>query len=96
MRGLCGPCGSFGLEGCHAFDLAHRPQGHREVKHRRGDGVVSEAKGQIVTTARLEQGDRALQMLSGFEVLSGEQTGRSRNPVRDTRFRRVGSRLDVA
>ena len=45
-------------EGNRALDVAQRPQREREVEHCRDAGVLSEAEGQIVVTAGLEQGER--------------------------------------
>ena len=39
-----------------AIDLAERPQHEGEIAHRGDAGVMSEAKGQIVVAAGLEQG----------------------------------------
>ena len=83
-------------ERSRAFDIAERPQRKREVVHRRDAGVLSEAEGQIVVAAWLEQGQRALQMIARFTILSGEPTRRPCYTVRDTGFGRIGSRLDVA
>ena len=41
-----------------AIDLAERPQRKREIAHRADAGVESEAKGQVVVTARLKHGER--------------------------------------
>ena len=83
-------------ERTRAFDIAERPQRKREVVHRRDAGILSEAEGQIVVAAWLEQGQRALQMIACFRILSGEPTRRSCYTVRDTCFGRIGSRFDVA
>jgi hypothetical protein len=45
-------------QGDRAPNVAHRPQCECEVMHRRDTGVVSEAKGEIVVAAGLEQGKR--------------------------------------
>jgi hypothetical protein len=44
--------------------------------HRRDTDVLSEAKGDIVVPARLEQGDRALEMLPRLAILASEPMGR--------------------
>ena len=44
-----------------AIDIAERPRRNREISHRGDAGVRSEAKGQIVVAAGLEQGERAFQ-----------------------------------
>ena len=84
------------IEGNRALDLAQRPQCEREIEHRRDAGVVSEAEGQIVVAAGLEQGERAFQMLARFAILSGEPMRDPSNAVSDAGLRRIGSRLDVA
>ena len=43
-------------KGNRALDLAQRPQRERQVGHRGDSGVLSEAEGQIVVAAGLEQG----------------------------------------
>ena len=51
------------------------PSGHnamRQVGHRRDAGVPSEAKGEIVVAAGLEQGKRAFQMILRLAIFSGE------------------------
>ena len=63
-------------ERSRTFDIAERPQRKREVVHRRDAGVLSKAEGQIVVAAWLEQGQRALQMIARFTILSGEPTRR--------------------
>jgi hypothetical protein len=50
-------------EGNRASDVAQRPQDKREAKHRRRAGVLAEAKGQIVVSPGLEQGQRALRVI---------------------------------
>ncbi len=79
-----------------AFDVAQRPQREREVEHRRDAGVLSEAKGQIVVAAGLEQGERAFQMIARFAILSGEPMRDSGDAMSDSGLGRIGSRLDVA
>ena len=59
-------------QGNRWFDVAHRPQCEREVMHRQGAGVRSKAKSQIVVAAGLEQGERALQVISRLRVITGE------------------------
>ena len=49
-----------------APDLADGPQDEREGKHRPEADVMSEAERQIVVAARLEQGERAFQMIARF------------------------------
>ena len=44
-----------------AIDLAERPRRNRQIGHRGDAGVQSEAKGQIVVAAGLEQGERPFQ-----------------------------------
>ena len=51
------------------------PRGHNviaRIGHRGDAGVVSEAKGQIVVAAGLEQGERAFQMIPRLAILAGE------------------------
>ena len=59
-------------EGNRAFDVAHRPQYNRKVNRRPSARVPSKAERQIVVAPRLEQGQRAFQMILRFAVLSGE------------------------
>jgi hypothetical protein len=77
MRDACCPRPSVVDKGQSARDVAQRPKREREERHRRDTRVLSEAEGQIVVAAGLEQGERAFQMLSRVAVLSSEPMGRS-------------------
>ena len=55
-----------------AIDLAERPRRFRQIGHRADAGIQSEAKGQIVVAAGLEQGERTFQMLPRLAILAGE------------------------
>jgi hypothetical protein len=55
----------------------------REVRHCRDACVLSEAKRQVVVPARLEQGERALEMIARLFVLSTDPKGCSNNAMRD-------------
>jgi hypothetical protein len=83
-------------EGNRASDVAQRPQREREVQHCWDDLVLAEAKGQIVVTPRLEQGERAFEMLSRFEILSGGPMSVAGCAVSNSGLGRIGSRPDVA
>ena len=63
---------TFG-KGCRPIDFAERPQSNRRTNHCRGTRVRSKSKGQIVVTARLEQGERALQVNQRLAVLAREK-----------------------
>ena len=79
-----------------AIDFAERPRRKREIDHRGDAGVLSEAKGQIVVAAGLEQGERAFQMIPRFAILAGEPASDPGGAMRDAGLGRIGSRLDVA
>ena len=75
------------------------PSGHdatRQIGHRGDAGVRSEAKGQIVVAAGLEQGERAFQMIPRLRVLAGEPASHPGGAMGDAGLGRIGSRLDVA
>jgi hypothetical protein len=57
---------------------------------------MSEAKGQIVVATRSEQSERAFQMMSRFDICTGELMGDSLDPMRYPGLARIGRRLDVA
>jgi hypothetical protein len=57
---------------------------------------MSEAKGQIVVATRLEQSERAFQMMSRFDIFTRELMGDSLDPMRDAGLARIGLRFDVA
>ena len=57
---------------------------------------MSEAKGQIVVTAGLEQGERAFQMIPRLAILASETVGDPHNAMGDAGLGRIGSRLDIA
>ena len=74
------------------------PRGHDaigKIGHRGDAGVRSEAKGQIVVAARLEQGERAFQMIPRFAILAGEPASHPGDAMGDAGLGRIGSRLDV-
>ena len=83
-------------EGNRPPDVTQRPQGEREIQHRRNSLVVSEAKGQIVVAPGLEERQRVFQGLARFEILTGEPMRHPGCAASNSRLRRVGSRLDVA
>ena len=82
-------------ESDRARNVAQNPQDNREEKRCSNTGVLSEAKGDIVVPAGLEQGDRAFEMLSRLAILAGEPMGRAGHAMGDAGFDRVGSRRDV-
>ena len=55
-----------------AIDLAERPGRNRQVKHRGDTGVLSEAKGQVIVAAGLEQGERPFDVIPSLAILAGE------------------------
>ena len=69
MREASDPRLSGASEGNGALDVTQRPQCKREVQHRRDAGILSEAERQIVVPGRLEQRERALQMIARLRVL---------------------------
>ena len=79
-----------------AIDLAERPRRNRQIGHCADAGVQSEAKGQIVVAAGLEQGERTFQMIPRLAILAGEPASHSGGAMGDAGLRRIGSRLDVA
>ncbi len=79
-----------------AIDLAERPQREGKIGHRADARVRSEAKGQIVVAARLEQGERTFQMILSLAIFAGEPMSDPDRAVSDAGLRRIGSRLDVA
>ena len=70
----CTPRHRVANEGTRAFDIAQRPQDKREVQHCCDAGVLAEAKGQIVVTTRLEQGECAFQMIPRLAIFAGDPT----------------------
>ena len=83
-------------EGDRPSDVAHRPQCEREVMHRRDARVPSKTEREIVVAPRLEQGQRAFQMVLRFAILSGEPARDSDCTMGNAGLRRIGPRLDVA
>ena len=77
----------FGDEGNRACDVAQRPQGEREIQHRRGAGVLPEVERQIVVAPGLEQGESLFEMPSPFAVLAGEPMHHSGCAVSDSGLR---------
>ena len=61
-----------GHERNRAIDLAERPRRNRQVSHCVYAGVHSEAKGQIIVAAGLEQGERPFEVIPRLAVLAGE------------------------
>ncbi len=57
---------------------------------------MSEAERQIVVAARLEQGERAFQMIARFAVFSGEPMRDPGRAVRDSGLGRIAIRLGVS
>ena len=57
---------------------------------------MSEAKGQIVVAAGLEQGERPFQMIPRLAILAGEPASDPGGAMGDAGLGRIGSRLDVA
>ena len=55
-----------------AIDLAESPRRNRQVSHCVDAGVHSEAKGQIIVAAGLEQGERPFEVVPRLRVLAGE------------------------
>ena len=75
------------------------PRGHdasRQVSHRADAGVRSEAKGQIIVAAGLEQGERPFQMIPRLAIFAGEPARDPGGAMGDAGLGRIGSRLDVA
>ena len=66
-----GPRLSVSCEANRAFDLAELPQCNCEVKHRRDARVLPDAECEIVISARLKQGERALIVMARFDELRG-------------------------
>ena len=58
-------------EGQRAGELAHRPESYRQEEQRADARIMAEAEGEVVVPARLEQGERAFQMIPRFAVLPG-------------------------
>ena len=79
-----------------ARNVAQRPQSYCEIEHCGDPGVLSEAKGQIVVAARLEQGERAFQMIARFSVLAGKPAGDAGGAMGDAGLWRIGSGLGIA
>ena len=59
-------------------------------------GSHAEAKGQIIVTAGLEQGERAFQMIPRLAILAGEPASHPGGAMGDAGLGRIGPRLDVA
>ena len=57
---------------------------------------MSEAKGQIVVAAGLEQGERPFQVIPRLAILAGEPACDPGDAMGDAGLGRIGSRLDVA
>ena len=64
--------------------------------HRAGAGVMPEAKGQIIVTAGLEQGERPFQVIPRLAIFAGEPASHPGGAMGDAGLGRIGSRLDVA
>ena len=79
-----------------AIDLAERPRRNRQIGHRGDAGVLSEAKGQIVVAAGLEQGERTFEVIPRLAILAGEPASDPGGAMGDAGLGRIGSRLDVA
>jgi hypothetical protein len=78
-----------------AIDLAERPGRNRQVKHRGDTGVLSEAKGQVIVAAGLEQGERPFEVIPRLAILAGEPASDPGGAMGDSCFSRIGSRLEV-
>ena len=78
-----------------ARNVAQRPKSYCEIEHCARAGVMPEAKGQIVVTAGLGPGERALKVIPRLAILTANQqvtpTRRCANAGLG-----IGSRLDVA
>src|SRR5271165_716438 len=59
-------------------------------------GSTPKAKGQIIVTAGLEQGERTFQMVPRLAILAGEPARNPGGAVGDAGLGRIGPRLDVA
>jgi hypothetical protein len=57
---------------------------------------MSEAKGQLVVTAGLEQGESSFTVIPRLAILAGEPAGDPSGAMGDAGLRRIGSRLDVS
>ena len=75
-----------------AIDLAERPRRNRQIGHRGDAGVHAEAKGQIVVTAGLEQGERPFKVIPRLAILAGEPASHPGDAMRDAGLGRIGSR----
>ena len=82
-------------EGNRAIDIAERPGRKGQIDYRGDAGVKSKAKGQIVVTAGLEQGERPFQVIPRLAILAGEPACYPSGAMGDAGLRRMGSRLDV-
>jgi hypothetical protein len=79
-----------------AIHLAESPRPDRQVSHRVHAGVLSEAKGQVIVAAGLEQGERTFQMIPRFGILAGEPASYPGGAISDAGLGRVGPGLEVA
>ena len=59
-------------------------------------GSMSEAKGQIIVAAGLEQGERPFEVIPRLAILAGEPARDPGGAMGDAGLGRIGSRLDVA
>ena len=66
-----------------AIDLPERPQRDRKIAHRADARVESEAKGQIIVTARLKHCERTFEVIPRLAISSREPAGDSRDAMRD-------------
>ena len=76
-------------EGNRAIDLAERPGRNGQIDHRGDAGVKSKAKGQIVVTAGLEQGERPFQVIPRLAILAGEPASAARDAMGDAGLGRI-------
>ena len=82
-------------EGNRAINLPKRPQRDRKIPHRADARVESEAKGQIIITARLKHFERPFEVIPRLAISSREPAGDSRDAMRHGSLRGIGSRRDV-
>ena len=78
-----------------AIDLAERPGRNRQIGHRGRARVMSEAKGELIVAAGLEQRERVFQFTHGLNIFPGEAVSCALDPMGDASLGRIGSRCDA-
>src|SRR5271165_2329772 len=78
-----------------AIHLAESPRRNRQVSHCVYAWVHSEAKGQVIVAAGLEQGERPFEVIARLPILAGKPAKDPGGAMGDASLGRLGSRLDV-